>query len=196
MALKHAVLGLLVTRRGYGYELVQRLDGRLGPAWQLSASTVYAALDQLETAGLVKGLAGCVAGGGRERRGAQRVVNEATEAGREEFEDWLARPILRAEPIRNELALKLAAARRDDAPALLEAIEQAERVTRVTREECEAAAPAAGRRWDDAAATLLGAAAVHRFDADLRWLGRARQAIVELTTGKTPDTDGLTPQSA
>lgn len=55
MAIKHAVLGLLLERRGYGYELMQRLEGRLGPAWKLNPSTVYAALDQLEDEGMIVG---------------------------------------------------------------------------------------------------------------------------------------------
>ena len=53
MSLKHAVLGLVLERRGYGYDLVQRLTDRLGPAWQLTPSAVYFALDQLSDAGAV-----------------------------------------------------------------------------------------------------------------------------------------------
>jgi DNA-binding PadR family transcriptional regulator len=54
MPVKHVVLGLLLERRSYGYELVQRLTERLSPAWQLTPSGVYWALDQLERAGQIE----------------------------------------------------------------------------------------------------------------------------------------------
>lgn len=188
MTLKYAVLGLLVARRGYGYELVQRLKGRLGPAWQLSASTVYAALDQLEGEGLVCGHAEGAVGAApsqSERRGTRRVVYEATRAGSETFEGWLQQPSLRAEPIRGELALKLAVARREDLPALLAAIEQAGQVAAAAREECAAAVtPAVGRRWEDAIGTLVASAALNRIDGELRWLGFARSALESLAKGE------------
>jgi DNA-binding PadR family transcriptional regulator len=180
VALKHAVLGALTQRRGYGYELVQRLSERLGPAWQLSASTVYAALDQLEQEGLAQGYAAGGAEGSerRERGTVRRFVYEATDSGIEAFEGWLERPSLRVEPVRSELALKIAVARPGDVPALLAAIEQAGRLVDAARRECvEATTPAAGRRWEDATRALVGTAAIARFDAELGWLGAAREAL-------------------
>lgn len=198
MALKYAVLGALTERRGYGYELVQRLETRLGPAWRLSASTVYAALDQLEAEGWIRSRAE----GGRdpersdERRGARRVVYEASEEGRDALAAWLARPSLRAEPIRTELALKLAVARRDDLPVLLDAIAQAARVATATRAECAAAAGlGGGRRWEDATAALVGAAAIARLDGELRWLGVAQRALESLARGDRAPAIELIPPS-
>ena len=52
MPLKHAVLALIAERRGYGYDLVQRFEERVGPGWRLNPSAVYPALDQLERDGL------------------------------------------------------------------------------------------------------------------------------------------------
>lgn len=41
MSLKHAVLALVVERRGYGYDLAHRLEERVGPAWRLNPSAIY-----------------------------------------------------------------------------------------------------------------------------------------------------------
>ena len=54
MSMKYAVLGLLVQRRGYGYDLVQRFEEQVGSAWQLNAGAIYVALDKLEQEGLVR----------------------------------------------------------------------------------------------------------------------------------------------
>ena len=51
--LKGALLGLVLQRPGHGYDLAQRLDRRLGPAWQITAKDLYRMLEQLERAGLV-----------------------------------------------------------------------------------------------------------------------------------------------
>ena len=82
MSVKYAVLGLLAQRRGYGYDLVQRFEEQVGPAWQLNAGAIYVALDKLEQEGLVRPI---VAGDGeapvtrrRTVRGAPRVIYEAT----------------------------------------------------------------------------------------------------------------------
>ena len=93
MSMKYAVLGLLVQRRGYGYDLVQRFEEQVGPAWQLNAGAIYVALDKLEQEGLVRPIAnGAAAPVTRRRttRGAPRVIYEATPQGVDRFEDWMA----------------------------------------------------------------------------------------------------------
>ncbi|HET7341991.1 MAG TPA: PadR family transcriptional regulator [Methylomirabilota bacterium] len=158
--LRYGVLGLLIERRGYGYELVQRLGARLGQAWQLNPSAVYAALDQLEDAGLIEAMpqdkaeapesAANAAASPRARRlarRAERVFYRATEAGVAEFDAWLARPSTRVEPIRSELALKLALARPDAVAPLLGAIAHEERlIVQVLHDLCNVAADDRERR--------------------------------------------------
>ncbi len=84
MSVKYAVLGLLVQRRGYGYDLVQRFEEQIGPGWQLNAGAIYVALDKLEQDGLVRPIAtedAMPATRRRTVRGAPRVVYEPTERG-------------------------------------------------------------------------------------------------------------------
>jgi DNA-binding PadR family transcriptional regulator len=180
MALKHAVLGLLSERRSYGYDIVQALSDRLGPAWQLSASTVYAALDQLEEEDLIRC---CEERGGdpMARGGNRRVVYESTPPGREAFEGWISGGSWRQEPVRGELYLKVAMARRHDLPALLEAVALAERLALSAREEyLEAGEPTRGGRWQRATASLARGAAVARVEAELSWLAQVRDTLPQV----------------
>jgi DNA-binding PadR family transcriptional regulator len=145
--LRYGVLWLLIEQRGYGYQLVQRLSERLGPAWRLNPSTVYGALDQLEAAKLIEAapVMGAEAHADqpiseRPSRRAARIVYEATERGVGEFQAWLARPSLRATPIRSEIQLKVALAGPDNIPPLLASIAQEEwTIMRRLDEECQAA---------------------------------------------------------
>ena len=102
MSAKHAVLGLVIERPGYGYQLGQRLEERCG-SWRWESSGVYSALDQLERDGHV--LSDREKGSRGARRGAPRVIYEATPRGRDYFAEWVlaASP---PRPARQELDLR------------------------------------------------------------------------------------------
>jgi DNA-binding PadR family transcriptional regulator len=184
---RYAVLGLLLERRGYGYELVQRLSERLGPAWQLTPSSVYAALDQLESGGLIspvppdrppEGIA--------ERQKSRRVVYEITEAGRHVFAKWIIQPAHRQEPIRSELHLKLAFARPSDVDGLLSTLLHEERLLQMLTRDCEdlAVSDIRGcRAWEYRKASMVRGGAVARLQADLRWIATAREALLASVAG-------------
>jgi DNA-binding PadR family transcriptional regulator len=114
MSVKHAVLGLVIERPGYGYELVQRLGQRI-EGWRPSETAVYPALRSLRTDGMIR--ARDVAGApGSAHRGV--VWYEATEFGREEFRAWVRAPT-DLSPQRDAFALKVAFARVEDLPSLV-----------------------------------------------------------------------------
>ena len=185
---------MLVERRGYGYELVQRLVRRLGAAWQLNPSAVYTALDQLEAAALIR-KAGAVAGKEQQRssRRVERVIYEATPLGVQEFEQWLARPSMRLDPIRSEIQLKVALAGPDNVPPLLASIAQEEWIVKRVHQECLIAAGQGGaaRRdvrqavgddsWPVAASALVNAAAIHQLEGQLAWIETVREALQRLS---------------
>ena len=77
MSVKYAVLGLLAQRRGYGYDLVQRFEEQVGPAWQLNAGAIYVALDKLEQEGLVRPLDSERRRRARSRAAARRAARRA-----------------------------------------------------------------------------------------------------------------------
>jgi DNA-binding PadR family transcriptional regulator len=115
LSTRHIVLGLLVERPGYGYDLQQRIDARL-EFLGLSESAVYKILERLEAEGWIE-----EAGErriGATRRGAPRVMYRATSLGRERFKAWLAAPCERP-LMRDELQAKLKVAEPRDLPDLL-----------------------------------------------------------------------------
>ncbi|MBS1870155.1 MAG: helix-turn-helix transcriptional regulator [Actinobacteria bacterium] len=109
------MLGLLVERPGYGYDLQQRIDARLG-FLGLAESAVYKILERLEAEGWIEETG--TRRIGATRRGAPRVMYRATPLGRERFRAWIAAPCERA-VLRDELQAKLNVAEPDDLPELL-----------------------------------------------------------------------------
>jgi DNA-binding PadR family transcriptional regulator len=96
MSLRHALLGMLATRPGTGYDLTQRFEQSLGNAWHASHSQIYPELARLTDAGLVE-----VVGEGARRSRTYGL----TPAGHEEIRRWL----LESEPNRaqrNETAVR------------------------------------------------------------------------------------------
>jgi DNA-binding PadR family transcriptional regulator len=115
LSTRHVVLGLLVERPGYGYDLQQRIEARLG-FLGLSESAVYKILERLEGEGWIEETGQRRIG--VTRRGAPRVMYRATPLGRERFKQWMATPCARA-VLRDELQAKLNVADPDDLPDLL-----------------------------------------------------------------------------
>ncbi len=164
MPLKHAVLALIAERRGYGYELVQRLEERVGPGWRLNPSAVYPALDQLERGGL----AATTTGRGGSRR-SPRVLYAATAAGVAALDAWQAATDAPPEPVRADLHLRIAFARPQDRAALAAQLASHERAC--------AALLARYPRAADTTVGLLDDAVVTRLRAELAWTARARRSV-------------------
>jgi DNA-binding PadR family transcriptional regulator len=196
--IRFGVLGLLIERSGYGYELAQRLTALVGPTWQLHRSAVYTALDQLEDLGLIETVtpitSSATAGPAPwrrpgVRRGSDRVVYRATEQGVVEFEKWLARSPARLEPIRSELALKVALATPARAPVLLAAVEQEqELLTSWLTDSGAAPIDSRGPQTDSlredtgrlAAHTLIDAETALRVQCRIQWLAIVREALQQM----------------
>ncbi|MBB4665116.1 PadR family transcriptional regulator [Conexibacter arvalis] len=119
MSVKQAVLGLVIERPGYGYELVQRFEERLG-GWRASKTAVYPALLRLHASGAVQR---------RADSSAHRNVTwyEATDQGRSEFRAWL-RTAPELMPMRDEMYVKIAFATVDDLAFLIEQTRQQEQL--------------------------------------------------------------------
>jgi DNA-binding PadR family transcriptional regulator len=182
--MKYAVLGLLIERRGYGYDLANRLQERLGPGFRAAFGAVYVSLDQLAKDQLV-------AESRRVQVGRQvKVYYEATEAGVQRFGRWMRESVGR-EPVRGELYLKLAVARDEDLGTLRDELQRLEHETLTELERCGQALGAEEEaeelRWEDAARWLADVAVVERLQADLRWLRVALRALEwAASTGAVP----------
>ncbi|HET6449399.1 MAG TPA: PadR family transcriptional regulator [Conexibacter sp.] len=168
MPLKHAMLALVLERRGYGYELVQRFEQRLGPGWCLNPSAVYPALDQLERDGLVTSVARHSG-----TRRSPRIVYAPTSAGEATLEAWLRTTDAMPEPVRSDLHLRIAFARPVHHAALAAqlAAHERDRSALLTRYPPSPAAPSTTGR------TLVDDAVIAHLRAELAWLAHVRTRI-------------------
>ena len=167
MSVKHAVLALLAERRGYGYDLAQRFEERVGPGWQLNPSAIYPALDQLERDGHVTA---ATQRGGTHR--SPRVVYAATPSGMRLLDAWLRTTVAAPDPVRCDLHLKLAFAGAEHGAALASEL--------LAREQASAAllarlAPPSEAL--DRSRLLIDDRVAGRLRADVDWLARARAAL-------------------
>lgn len=179
MSAKHAVLGLVIERPGYGYQLAQRLEERFGSSG-FAPSGVYSALDQLARDEFVRS-AGEM-GAGRASRAAPRTIYEATEGGVDHFEAWMldSSP---TPPLRDELHMKIALCRPRNVPRLIDVVHGQELaclgrlqdLRRVTDAE-----PANSQEWTRLMRMLAADAEVAFWNARIEWLQSARDLLEQL----------------
>jgi DNA-binding PadR family transcriptional regulator len=131
---------------------------------------VYAALDQLEARGHVRGvrLGPGEEHDGRLARRSTRITYEITDAGMAAFDTWMARPSERHEPVRSELQLKMAVARTADQPLLIEAIAHQARLTQALLSQFSPV---------DGCTDIVRRAATARLQSDLVWLAEVRERL-------------------
>ncbi len=110
-----AVLGLVIERPSYGYELFQRLGRRYDGVLEPPISQIYAALDALERAAMIEPLpdapvelASAEPARPRARR-QPKIHYRATASGARAFRAWVAER-MRDDPQHVELLRRLAAA--------------------------------------------------------------------------------------
>jgi DNA-binding PadR family transcriptional regulator len=173
--LKGALLGLVLQRPGHGYDLANRLDRRLGPAWQITAKDLYRMLEQLERAGLVSSQRVLSDGPTGNRR-----VYSPTELAEPALTEWMSAST-RMAPVRAEFHAKIAVARAQDAPRLLAALGSYERECfELFKISSEDALPT--RSFAGIAVHLSRASARLHLRAELEWIVLARRLISEVAT--------------
>jgi len=189
MSAKHAVLGLVIERPGYGYQLAQRLDERFGSSG-FAPSGVYSALDQLSRDEFVRS-AGEM-GAGPARRAAPRTIYEATEEGIDHFESWMLDPSPMP-PLRDELHMKIALCRPRNVPRLIDMIGGQELVClgrlRDLKQLAEEA-PGSSRDWSRLMGVLAAEAEIAFWNARIEWLQSARELLEQLREEREPARPG------
>jgi DNA-binding PadR family transcriptional regulator len=184
MSAKHAVLGLVIERPGYGYDLARRLRERFGSSG-FAPTGVYSALDQLSAEGLVRS-AGSLANS-RAERAAPRTIYEATGAGQEQFNRWMLSTSSLAN-VRDELNMKLALSRPRDLPALIESARSQEqqclaRIEALKRQDASAELRrerSDGLAWTQVSSLLVRDAEVRQLQARIEWLQRVGAIMAKL----------------
>src|ERR1700733_15375059 len=181
MSAKYAILGLVIERPGYGYQLAQRLEERFGSS-SFAPSGVYSALDQLSRDEFVR--AAGEMGPGPARRSAPRMIYEATERGVSHFEAWIlgSSP---TPPLRDELHMKIALCRPRNLPRLIDLIYGQElacvgRLHDLTQ-SCERERIVGIREdWPRLMRTLAKDAEIALWQARIQWLQNARELLAGL----------------
>lgn len=180
MSAKYAVLGLVIERPGYGYQLAQRLEERFGSSG-FAPSGVYSALDQLSRDEFVR--AAREMGPGPARRAAPRMIYEATDEGVEHFESWMlgSSP---APPLRDELHMKIALCRPVDLPRLIDTVTGQELACmgrlRDLEELAHGEADGDRQEWSALMRGLSRDAEVASWRARIEWLQSARELLERL----------------
>jgi DNA-binding PadR family transcriptional regulator len=174
MSAKNAVLGLVIERPGYGYDLARRLEERFGSSG-FAPTGVYSALDQLSSDELVRS-AGSREGAVNERA-APRTIYEATPKGVDHFEEWMVGSSSLA-PVRDELYMKIALSRPHNLVRLIELARTQEQDCLARLHELRQPAPRSrqGRpkAWPEVAVLLVRDAEIKQLQARVEWLQKAR----------------------
>lgn len=176
MSAKHALLGLLLHKPAYGYELADRLQARLGPAWAINSGQVSQTLRQMEAEGLiarVDGTAGVH---------AKRRFFAINESGLEEFEQWFASDTTAARLTRRPLLVKVTLAGPDRLKDSLEQIdayeldcaEQLKELSRMFREVPEDGSQV---RADHVLLRLGLTADIFQLEGELAWARHAHEMV-------------------
>jgi DNA-binding PadR family transcriptional regulator len=178
MSVKHAVLGHLVLHPDYGYRLRAELAEQLKMP-DLSKTTVYRALYQLQNEGLIVRLgADRVPGAGRDR-----VWFKANEKGGEVFEKWL-RDASEGMPPLDELHSKLLASRPTNLPELVELSWARERVCLALLGGLEGVAQVPvgewRRNWEGVTGVLVRNYQIAHLQTTVRQIQRVREVLVRL----------------
>ena len=164
MSVRSALIGLLAQRPRHGYELRAAFEAVMGGAdnWEVRPAQVYASLDRLAQAGLLRARA-LSKGAGPDKR-----VYALTVSGRRHLQSWLHTETER-EPQRDEFFLKLMIALATGEAEPVRMI-QAQRSALFRRlHAVTARRQAIDPRTGLAHALLLDQAVMH-LEADLHWL--------------------------
>jgi DNA-binding PadR family transcriptional regulator len=122
MSAKHALLGLLLDRPAYRYQLGHRLQERLGPAWAINSGQLYQTIDRLEKEGLIEPIDGA----SDDRR--DRYIVGITDGGADEYERWFEEDISAAQLLRRPLLVKITLAGPERLQSAVKQIDAYERV--------------------------------------------------------------------
>ena len=183
MSAKYAILGLVIERPGYGYQLAQRLEERFGSS-AFAPSGVYSALDQLGRDQYVR--AAGEMGAGPARRAAPRTIYEATDEGVDHFETWMlgSSP---TPPLRDELHMKIALCSPRNVPRLIDMVYGQELACmgrlRDLKEISEREDAGDSQEWSRLMRVLARDAEIALWRARIEWLQSARELLEGLVDG-------------
>jgi DNA-binding PadR family transcriptional regulator len=174
---KHAVLGLLLERPSYGYEVLVRFRRAFDVAqWEITPQGLYASLDRLERDGLIEPVAATARNASRRQ---PKTPYRVTPTGARELRRFLDEP-MSADLSRAELLVRLQCVAARDASALLEMLDGHEQACLDELGRIGGDAPSAHAMTSDSLVERL-ALEDRRLgiQARLMWIDYARQELRE-----------------
>lgn len=179
MSAKHALLGLLLEGDAYPYQLADRLQARLGPAWAINSGQISQTVRKAEEEGLVQQV---------ERPGSphrRRRVLAITDSGAQEYERWFSAEPCSARLAKRPLLVKLTLAgptRLEEALRQIDAYQRActERLREIASLAEEVPAEGLRVRADHVLLRLCLSADTLHLEAELRWASNARAVVTWL----------------
>jgi DNA-binding PadR family transcriptional regulator len=177
MSAKHALLGLLLQRPAYPYELADRLQARLGPTWAINSGQLYQTINRMEEEGLSEHASS------PEEAREDRHVYAITEPGFEEFERWWSEDSVGGARLsRRPLLVKITLAGPERLKDALEQIDAYERNCAERLKEFSGkreAVPEGGStvRADHVLLRLGLSADIFQLEGELRWARHAHEMV-------------------
>lgn len=174
MSAKHALLGLLLERPAYPYQLADRMTQRLGPSWKVNSGQLYQTVKSLEKDGLIERVPG--------PEHEERHVFEITEQGVLEFERFFSTALEGVRLSRRPLLVKITfagPAKLAEALEKLDAYEQecARQLAHAARRRDELPQDGPLVRADHLLLRLNLSADVSQLEGELRWARHAREML-------------------
>lgn len=182
MSARHALLGLLLDRPAYPYDLGNRLEEQLGPTWALNPGQLSRAIARMRKEGLI------IRVPAEDRRG--RKVVAITEKGIAEVERWWSEESQSGAPLfRRPLLVKLTLAGPEHLRATLRQIEAyeldcAERLKDIARRR-EAVPEGPQLRADHVLLRLGLRGDMFQLEGELGWARHAHQVVSWLLNRET-----------
>ena len=180
---KYAVLGLLLERPSYGYEVLVRFRRAFDAGqWAISPQGLYASLDRLERDGLIEPLAAAAGDGSRRQ---PKTPYRVTAHGARALRQFLETP-MGPDPSRAEFLVRLQCAASKDADTLLRMLDGYEHACLDELSRLATDAPPDGEAAP--AGTLVELLALEDrrlgLQARLTWIDFARQQLVRVAGGR------------
>lgn len=170
---RYAILGLLARKPSHGYELANRFGELFGPGREINRGQISEILRTLREMGWAECLPS--------HRGKRELkTHQITQAGDQALTDWHAEHCAGTLSQRETFYLKLALARPQDAPHLLQSIALREQAcVDLLRRYADDAPPMPEEadEWETLTQETIDEAASIRFQGELDWLSKTRKRI-------------------
>jgi len=157
---EYVILGFLMPGQKHGYEIHRDFSSRLAPFWHAGMSHIYTLLKRLEATGQVRSEKQI-----QHTRPPRRIYS-ITQKGREEFLEWLCKPVREIRDLRLQFPAKLFLMK------FLDLSDPAELIAKQVR-VCQVELTSNKKQYDlcgDDFGRLVYQFRIHQIEAILAWL--------------------------